>query len=161
MDNRIHAQLMAQNCTPRIAQLAVRVRSEKPGEDVYQGRLISSLVHGSMMSNNCRYSEAKEMMYMVTERLFAEASPNWFGVQNDAHAAIVREISHASQMAVTAHERAEDIQSTVQPTTLDTLPTTQRELNGLRGRVDDATVEIRNITHQVLMDRTVRNIAGR
>jgi len=159
MDNRIHAQLMARNCTPRIAQLVVRVPGEKPGDDFYQTRLISSLVHGSLMSNPCQYTEAKEMIFAVTERLFAEATPDSFGAQGNAHTAIVGMVAHASLMAVTAHEGVAEILSAVQPTTLDTLPTTERELAGLHGRLEDARREISNISHRVLMERQLDNIA--
>lgn len=161
MDYRIHAQMMSHHCPPRIAQLVVRVPLEKPDYDNFQLRLIGSLVHGCQMANNCQYGEAKEMQYAITERLFAEATPDAISVQHDAHLAIVGMVSFASLTAVSMQEAAADILSSVQPTTLETLPTTQREFDGLRARLDDARREISNISHRVITERQLRSIAGR
>jgi hypothetical protein len=158
MDNRFHAQMMARHCPPRIAELVVRVPSEKQDDDNFQLRLIGSLVHGCQMANNCQYAEGKEMQYAITERLFAEATPNSIGVQHDGHMAIVGMVSHASGMAVSAHEAAAEILSTVQPTTVEPLPTTQRELDGLRARLNDARQEISNIAFRVLGERRLQNL---
>ena len=161
MDIRIYAQLMSRSCTPRIAQLVVRIPGEKAGDDFFQTRLISSLVYGSMMSNPCQYAEAKEMVLTVTERLFAEARPDSFSVQDNAHMIIVSLDTTSFSDGRDGSRGAPDILATVQPTTLDTLPTTKPELEGLRARLEDAWREILDICHRVSTERTLRSIAGR
>jgi hypothetical protein len=111
------------------------------------------------MSNNRRYSEAKEMMYVATEHLFSAASPDCLDVQDQAHMMIVGMVSHASQMATTAHEGAAEMLSAVQPMVDEVLPTTQRELAQLRQRLELAQSRIRDISFRVLMERQRETLA--
>jgi hypothetical protein len=159
MDNAIHAQLMASHCVPRIAQLVVRVPSEECGGDSFQTQLISSLVHGSLMSNNCKYAEAKEMMYAVTERLFTTASPEYFDVQNQAHMLIVGMASHASQMGTTTPDGLCETLSAVQPLVEESLPTGQQRLGRLRERLELAQSRIKDVGFKVLMERQRESLA--
>ena len=113
MDIHVHAQLMAHSCVPRIADLVMRVPLEKPDDDNFQTRLIGSLVHGCQMSRNCRYAEAVEEMFVVTEHLFATAQPGNFDAHNQGHMAIVGMVSHASQMGTTTPEGAAEMLAAV------------------------------------------------
>jgi hypothetical protein len=158
MDIGIHAQLMAHHCVPRIAELVLRVPAEKPGDDNFQTRLISSIVHGSQMSTNCQYAEAREMMHVTTELFFAAATPDCFNLQNEAHRAIVSMAAHASQMAATVYEGAAEILSTVQPMADEALPATQRGLERLQERLEMARRKISDISHRALMERSRQNI---
>lgn len=159
MDIRIHAQLMATHCVPRIADLVLRVPTDKADDDNFQTRLIGSIVHGCQMSRNCRYAEAVEAMFVVTEHLFAAAEPGNIDVQNNAHMQIVGMISHASQMGTTTPEGAAEMLAAVQPMVDAPLASTQRQLDDLHARLEMARQRIGSIAHHCQMERSRENFA--
>ena len=159
MDIHIHAQLMAHHCVPRIADLVMRVPLDKPGDDNFQTRLIGSLVHGCQMSRNCRYADAVEAMFVVTEHLFATAQRSNFDAHNNAHMQIVSMVSHASQMGTTTPEGVAEMLTAVQPMVDAALPSTQCELDDLHARLELARQKIGRISHRILMERSRENFA--
>ena len=153
MDNRIHAINMARGCVPRIADLVVRVPNEKPGDNYYQSALIRALVHGCSMARNCHFPEAVEAIYVVTEHLFATATPGNFDAHNEGHMSIVREVAHVAGMAVSSPEAFPEMLAAVQPMVDARLPTTKQQMNELRARLDASTHRIRDISYRVLAER--------
>lgn len=159
MDIRIHAQNMARGCVPRIAELVVRVPDEKPGVDNYQSALIRAIVHGCSMARNCRFAEAVEAIYVVTEHLFATATPANFDAHNEGHMSIVREVAHAAGKGVTTPEGFAEMLAAVQPMVDAPLPQTRQELTDLQAQLDLATHRIRDISFRVLAERNQRIFA--
>jgi len=153
MDIRVHAQLMATHCVPRIADLVMRVPKEKPGDDRYHSALIRALVHGCSMARNCKFPEAVEAIYVVTERLFATATPANFDAHSEGHMSIVREVAHAAGMGVSSQEGFPEMLAAVQPMVEGPLPQTRQDMNNLRARLYASTHRIRDISYRVLAER--------
>jgi hypothetical protein len=157
VDSAIFARLMANLCAPGFSELVLQVPIQFPTDDNLQHRLINAIAHGSQMAQICEATEAKGMIYLVTQHLFENAS-DCFAVQDDGARIVIGVVSHANAMARITPEVASKIYAEVRPLAQETLPTTQHQLALLRQRLDEAWREITNIVHSAQMDRTVRGL---
>jgi hypothetical protein len=153
MDMSIHAQMMANLCTPPFAQLILQVPTRHADTGDVQRQLIGAIAHGDQMARICQSRESQEMIYTVTEQLFTTAVASHFDIQGEAARFIVGMVSHADAMARIATEGAEEVFAAVRPIAHDPVPGNSHELERLRQRLEKARQEIGNISHRVMMER--------
>jgi hypothetical protein len=161
MQMAMHAQLMANLCTAPYAQLILQVTTRHPDTGDVQRQVIAMISHGNQMSRICGTTDAQEMIYAVTEKLFASATVNGYAFQDEATRLIIGMVSHAAAMARIVSDGAAEIYGTVRPIVDDTLPTDTQQLDRLKLRLESARAEISNISHRMQMERLTRSISRR
>jgi hypothetical protein len=147
MDNRPFALSMSRHCSPEFAVLLASVISRHSDVNV-QYRLISTIASSSRMALGCQTRESAEMSYMITERLFNEATPQSIAVQDDGHWAIVVMAAHTSLMAIGSPMVANEIHAVLIPIVLESLPQNRHERQELAARLHSAYVQMREISYR-------------
>lgn len=157
----MHAQLMANLCTPPYAQLILQVITRHLDTGDVQRHLIAMISHGSQMSRICGTADSQEMIYSATEKLFNSATISSYPFQDEATRLIIAMVSHAASMARIVSNGAAEIYGTMRPIVDDALPANTRELERLKERLESARHQISDISHRVQMERLARSFARR
>lgn len=145
MNNHSFALGMARGARPEFATLILAV-TMKHGDDSVQHRLINAIRSSSNLTLSCLTAEAIQVIYKVTERLFSEADPACFSVQDGSHWEVVREASNASLMAHNCPQGASEIHAILERFANERLPRTREESQQLTARLHTACVAMRTIT---------------
>ncbi len=156
MDIAVFAQLMAQLCLPRFAELILQVPVRHVGKDELSRKLINTISHADKMAAMPSSAQAKEMIYTVAEKAFNTAVSSTYDLQSEGARVVIALIAHADGMGRIVSEASGEIFDVVRPIVKQPLPAQQQDLDALMAQSNAITSQISRISHRVNMDRMVR-----
>lgn len=156
MDTAIHAQLMAQLCTPRFAELVLQVPVRHAGKGELSRKVINTISHADKMATTCGSLQVSEMMYAIAEKAFSTATAESYDSQGEGARLVIALISHAHLMGRSVAEVSDEMLDLVRPIVAQPLPTRQQDLDDLSAQQNTTNAKIRELAHLTIMERMRR-----